>query len=266
MNGQPPEEHPFAHYDAAYVLGALSPEDRAAFAVHLRTCQACARSVAELASLPALLGRVPAAAAVLLDENGFRGVDDGTRVAPSPSPERVAPSASEGSDGGPPGTLLEGLLTHVRHEERRRRRVRAAIAAGAAALVAAVAAVVLVFGPWNEAGRVDSPSSAETVELAAVAPSPMSVTARLTSKAWGTGIELECTYEGDSSGSSRYDSGSTYALVVRDENGSAQQVATWRAVPGRVVTVQAATALPRGLISELEIRDAAGTPLLRAQG
>jgi hypothetical protein len=49
---------PFATFDAAYVLGALSPEDRQAYELHLRECADCTRSVQDLAGLPGLLSQV----------------------------------------------------------------------------------------------------------------------------------------------------------------------------------------------------------------
>src|SRR4029450_6542568 len=56
------------HDDGAYVLGALSPAERAAFERHLATCSFCREAVAEGAVLPGPLAR-PAAApfAKLLD-------------------------------------------------------------------------------------------------------------------------------------------------------------------------------------------------------
>ncbi|MEV6626447.1 zf-HC2 domain-containing protein, partial [Amycolatopsis sp. NPDC051114] len=55
-------EDPFATFDAAYVLGALSPEDRQRFEQHLRMCDRCAASVRDMAGLPGLLARVDAPA------------------------------------------------------------------------------------------------------------------------------------------------------------------------------------------------------------
>jgi len=49
----------FSTYDAAYVLGALSPPERSAFEAHLRTCTSCAAGVTALAGLPGLLAKVP---------------------------------------------------------------------------------------------------------------------------------------------------------------------------------------------------------------
>ena len=53
-----PHSDPFAHFDAAYVLGALSPEDRAAFERHLAGCAHCTTAVGQLAGLPGLLAQV----------------------------------------------------------------------------------------------------------------------------------------------------------------------------------------------------------------
>jgi anti-sigma factor RsiW len=49
-----------------YVLGAISPADRAAVDGHLAACRRCRDEVAELAWIPALLRRVPATAAMQL--------------------------------------------------------------------------------------------------------------------------------------------------------------------------------------------------------
>ena len=55
------ENDPFVTFDAAYVLGSLSPEDRHEFELHLRECPECSRSVGELAGLPGLLSQVHSA-------------------------------------------------------------------------------------------------------------------------------------------------------------------------------------------------------------
>ncbi len=55
--------------DAAYVLGALSSEERRAFEAHLAECAWCTASVADLAGMPGLLSLVSTEDAVaLLDE------------------------------------------------------------------------------------------------------------------------------------------------------------------------------------------------------
>src|SRR3954463_5196446 len=51
----------FADWDAAYVLGALSPAERREYETHLRDCERCSAAVAGLAAVPPLLAPVPAA-------------------------------------------------------------------------------------------------------------------------------------------------------------------------------------------------------------
>ncbi|MBE1496838.1 hypothetical protein H4696_003938 [Amycolatopsis lexingtonensis] len=106
-------EDPFATFDAAYVLGALSPEDRQRFEEHLRTCDRCAASVRELAGLPGLLARVDAPAAV-----------------PDPGP--------------PPPDLLPSILGRVR----RGRRVRLAVTSVSAALAVSACVALAVVASW----------------------------------------------------------------------------------------------------------------------
>ncbi|HVW42511.1 MAG TPA: zf-HC2 domain-containing protein [Amycolatopsis sp.] len=99
---------PFETYDAAYVLGALSPEDRSAFEAHLKECYECARAVQDLAGLPGLLSQV--------------------------TPEMV--DAEE-----PPAGLLPSMLRNVRGI--RRRRTLLTSAAGTVAAAAVAVAIVL---------------------------------------------------------------------------------------------------------------------------
>ncbi|MTD59250.1 anti-sigma factor family protein [Amycolatopsis pithecellobii] len=125
----------FETYDAAYVLGALSPEDRAAFEAHLKQCPECARSVQELAGLPGLLSQV--------------------------GPEMVETAE-------PPGGLLPSMLASVR--KIRRRRTFTTFGVGAVAAAAVALAVVL---PQSDgvSGTAMTPLIAAPVQAtAAVAP------------------------------------------------------------------------------------------------
>jgi len=222
----------FALYDAAYVLGALSQAERREFEDHLKDCAACASSVGELAGLPGLMSKV--------------SVDDLTAEVEAP-----------------PETLLPSLARAVRRE-RGRRRMAVGTAAAAAACLIAVGAVALS-GPDSPARLPIAPSASTAsgtanLALSPVVPSPVTASARLVDMAWGTRIDLTCSYS--ASGSYPAD-GSPYALVVIDRSGVAQQVATWKALPDRELTVLGASSLARRDISAVEIRTLSGRAILR---
>lgn len=102
-------EHPFEMYDGAYILGALSDDDRRAYEQHLAVCDRCSASVAVLRDIPFALAAVPAS--VLEDE-------------------------------APPPSLLPSLQRRTRRERNRRRFLIGGFAAAAAACIVALSVVV----------------------------------------------------------------------------------------------------------------------------
>ena len=220
----------FALYDAAYVLGALSPADRRDFEDHLKVCAACAGSVSELAGLPGLMSRV--------------SIDQLTA-----EPERA------------PETLLPSLARAVRRE-RRQRRLAVGAAAAAAACLIAVGGVAITRPDAPARPPVTASTSSGTANLAftAVVPSPVTASARLVDMAWGTRIDLTCAYRSQG----RYPASAVpYAMVVIDRSGAEQQVATWSALPNRELTVLGASSLARRDIAAVEIRTLSGQAILR---
>jgi hypothetical protein len=156
-------EDPFATFDAAYVLGALSPEDRQRFEEHLRTCDRCAVSVRDLAGLPGLLARVDAPAAV-----------------PDPGP--------------PPPDLLPAVLRRVR----RGRRLRFAVTTTSVAVAVAACVALGVVATWPApAVPSDLPPS---VAMTALGQFPVRADARLAAFDWGTQVDMSCSYTGARSG------------------------------------------------------------------
>ena len=282
VRAEPGGEHRSVVDAGAYVLGALSVPEQLTFEAHLATCAQCRRAVDDVAALPALLDLVPAdvvrslpaAAGPAADPAGEAGhaVDDDPtlRVAPV-----TAPVSDLSRDPGPPPMLLADLLRVARHEESVRMRRRWLGASLAAAAVTAIALVVSG-GPAGLPWRSPAPAPmivSEAIELAPLLDVPVRASVRLDAVAWGTRIDLRCTYGGsDAAPGGPYagdpadgPAGATeYSLVVRDAAGNVEEVATWTAVPGHEVTVPAATGMPRGEIVEVELR-AGGTPVLRAQ-
>jgi hypothetical protein len=121
---------PFAMFDGAYVLGALSDADRDAFEAHLVECDACSASVRELGDLPAMLATVPESALV---------------------------------DEAPPLSLLPALQRRARSAVRRRRWIVNGVAA-AAACVLALAVVV----SWPTSGPSSHPVAMTAVASAPI--------------------------------------------------------------------------------------------------
>lgn len=226
----------FVLYDAPYVLGALSPADRREFEDHLKVCDACAGAVAELAGLPGLMSRV--------------SIDQLTAAA-EPVPQMLLPS-----------------LARAVRRERRTRRLLVGAAGAAAACLIGVGAVAITGpdSPTREPATSSATSSASPVSgtanlvMTAVVPSPVTATARLVDVAWGTRIDLTCTYR---SGGPYPTSGTPYAMVVIDRSGAAQQVATWNALPNRELTVTGASSRLRRDITAVEIRTLTGQTILR---
>lgn len=225
------------HLDGSYVLGALSPGERQDFERHLADCAECARAVRELAGLPGLLGRVD------------------LETLESPPPDVPVPE-----------TLLPALVHEVRRSQRRRVLVTAGVAAAAA-----VAVVVGGFATLGVAGHDRSPDAAPPgVSASAPVAQPMvpvgtgPVTANLALEAlpWGTRLDLTCTYAPDSYRGVQPRS-ATYALIVRTRDGRTEQVATWRALPGRTLRLAASTAAGRADIASVEVRTADGHPVLK---
>ena len=209
------------HDDGAYVLGALSPAERAAYERHLATCSFCREAVADISSLPDLLSR--------LDAKEFAKLLDPTLTADHP------------------GASLRDLAQPPTARGRRRKAfgVRVLSSIAVAILVGLVGIGVLA---WTRdtasTGTAPGPAVAMTRVEAA---SPVSATLRLTSAAGGTKADLTCTY------SSSAPDGSTFRLVAYGRGEEQEQVGSWDAEPGSVFRMQGFTHFGRGVISRIEL-------------
>ena len=227
-----------AHLDGAYVLGALSSTERLDYERHLVGCAECAQAVRELAGLPGLLAQVD--------------------LADLDAPPVAAPL---------PETLLPSLVRQVRGTQRRRSILTAAVAAAVAAVAVGSLALGGAFSgpdrsPVSAAPSVSATTGTPGEAMLPVGRTPVLANVAVTSVAWGTRLDLTCTYATDAGG---YEASpaAAYALVVRTRGGRVEQVATWRALPGKTMHLSAATATSRSEIATIEVRTSDGTVVLR---
>ena len=155
------EQHDrFAHDDAAYVLGALSPDEAAAFEEHLATCMICQDNVGEISALPSMLAGITEADLVDADANST-----------------------------PPDTLLPSLLRAARKQRNQRRWIATGVAGLAAAAIVALS--IALISP----GSSGTDSGPKPLAMTALVSSPVQATAAITDVDWGTRITLKCKYE-----------------------------------------------------------------------
>ena len=222
----------YTQWDAAYVLGALTPDERGEFEAHLATCGRCRASVSELAGIPGMLAQVPAGEVLAMD---------------------APPLGSEPAEA--PTSLVPAI-------SRRRRQWLAPVAAAAAALLIGGLGGYAV----SSATGGESPTPLVTVTaggprnhlaFSAVVPSSMTAVLDVVPQGSGTELRVECQYalSSASPGDADYQGAwSEYAIWVVDKSGHAQQVKTWTAKPDRVMHPSGVAPVPVAQISAVEIR------------
>lgn len=240
MNDSPDE---FRDWDAAYVLGALGPNDRRAYERHLTNCPSCAGAVAELAGMPGLLRKLrPEDAEALLTVP-----DDAHLREPQHQPD-----------------LMQRLATTA---NKRRRRMRAT----AAALMLSAAAVLAFGGIFIGASMTPSAHVAQlpttsapsgtAVMMTPLRPGTMTATLTVSAKAWGTRFDWICDYV-NANGS--LSSAKTYNMVMTDTSGIETVLATWSAThTPRATDLATSSSIATSKIRRIEIRAVdTNTPLV----
>lgn len=245
----------FREWDAAYVLGALSAEDRHAFERHLPTCSACAAAVAELAGLPGILAALPA-----------------TEAAALASAEPDAPAADEHLRTALHQPGLVQRLAGAAVRRNRRGRIRLALVSATAAVLIGLGGAALGAGlsssPALEAapatpatGPTTGPATAVTrvVDMEPLEPDALTAALTITDTDWGTRFDWSCVYLNElwkNNGPQDYD------MVMTDVDGGSTVLATWTATSRSTENLAASTDVPRDRIRSIEIRASlSGLPL-----
>ncbi len=213
------EDDRFLTWDAAYVLGSLSSDERREYETHLQTCAQCRTAVAELSGIPALLAKGDVAD---LDR---------------PDIPELRPD------------VLDTLLDKVHARRRRARWMTTAAVAMAAALVAIALAVVL--RPDTLGSQTPPPqASGAQLEMAKVSPTPINATITVSGYGWGSRIDMACTY-GD--WGQRDAPPQNLGMVVIGRDGSREQIATWLGLSGATALPSANTPMQKDEIASVQL-------------
>jgi hypothetical protein len=211
-----------ADWDAAYVLGALSFEDRRTYEAYLAANPARATELTEFAGLPGILNALSREEAVALIREGGDVPADG------------------------PADMMPSLAEAAAKRQRRSRRtfVTAAAAAAAAFLIAGGVVGATVFP------RSTPPT--QTVAMQAMPPTPRGgLTAELavSEKKWGTELNWACRYTRDWSRNVK-----SYDIVVTTHDGVQTAVGSWSPAGDEASGLSAATSIPTAQIRTVDIR------------
>ncbi|MCS5715436.1 zf-HC2 domain-containing protein [Herbiconiux sp. CPCC 205716] len=252
----------YRDWDAAYVMGMLTAEERREFERHLASCHECSHAVAELAGMPGMLGSLRAGEAAALLE-------------PAGGAPAVAPVA-------PPAGTVQHLARAVGRRRRTVRRRMAAAVIGTGVLLAGAGVLtgfaIGQFAPGEFAPGASTPvataqaagpdaSSGDGVRLAMgqVEPGYIDAELRVSPKEWGTRFDWDCSYS--ETLQATFDGPVPYDLVVTDRAGVETTVASWTAEKGAAAgNLSASTSIPTGQIASVDIRvSGSDQPIVRTE-
>lgn len=212
-----------AHEDGAYVLGALTPAERANYERHLAGCTGCRDAVADLAVLPGLLAR--------LDQSTAERI---TREADAVEASRLP------------------RLLRAAEDSRQRIRARRRWQAWGAGLAAASVTLVVGLGITALQDEPVAPPAVvmEAMERPPWSTAPVAAEIGLTEVAGGTRIRLHCTYGWSSDHHGVY----PFKLVAYGIGGYPEQVGSWEAGPGADLVMESMTRLSISELDRLELQ------------
>jgi hypothetical protein len=215
-------EDNLAEWDAAYVLGALSLEDRRTYEDYLAANPARSAALTELAGMPGILNALSRDEAVALT--------DLAGAVPAEGPGEVASLAHAAAK---------------RQQRSRRTFLTASVASAAALLIAGGVVGATVFGQ-------PSAPPVETVAMQPMQPGQGSgLTAQLavTEKKWGTELRWACEYTEDWSRNV-----ASYDIVVTTDTGTQYVVGSWKPAGDEATGLSASMSVPKSQIRTVDIR------------
>jgi Putative zinc-finger len=215
----------YVTWDAAYVLGSLSSAERREYEMHLETCYRCKTAVAELSGMPALMA--------MLDVEDVRALEK------EHEPPPLRPE------------VLQSVLDGVRWR-RRRSRLLLSASVGLAAALLAVGLVIAIQPGIVGLKSGTTQEAAQQLPMVQVEQTPFSATVALNDFAWGTRIDMACTYGEWGGGTGPPPS--NLGMVVVGHDGNKTQIATW-------LGLSSATALPSGN-TPMHVNDIAAVQLV----
>jgi putative zinc finger protein len=215
----------YVTWDAAYVLGSLTSNERREYEAHLETCARCRAAVSELSGVPALLA--------MLDLEDVRALDEEPPETPPLRPE-----------------VLDSILDKVRWRRRRSRWLTSAAVGVAAALLAV--GVVIAIRP--EIVGLENYAPQETIQgmdMTKVSDTPINASISLTGFGWGTRIDMACSY--GNWGQSATIPPQNLGMVVVGRDGSRTEVATWLGLSGATALPSATTPMQKDEIAAVQL-------------
>ena len=216
---------PYETWDAAYVLGSLSSNERREYELHLAECVPCRTAVGELSGMPALLA--------MLSADEVAAIDTGDTEPPPLRPQ-----------------LLDGILFEVRRRRRRGRWVTWAVATAAAAVLAV--GILVAIKPAPFAAPPTAPQVSAAASMTAVAPSSFEASVQVTPMGWGTHVEMTCTYH-EEIGNEDTDDDDKLVMYAVGRDGSRVQLATWMAREGESASPTGSTSMPMEKIAAVQV-------------
>jgi hypothetical protein len=224
-----------AYDDGAYVLGALSPSERAAFERHLADCSACREAVANVAVLPGLLGRLSSADAAAV----------GSVTAEFATEQRIP--------------KLVAAVGQARRKDRARL-VVAVLVTAAVALFAGVTAGMarIPAGLVAESTATPPPSTPAMIAMEPVSETDATAELAFEETLAGTVITMHCAYPMLSVFHRPY----LFRLYAIGPDGQIEQVSSWNAAPGEEVTLTGTVRLSMHDLVRVELRGKDNSVLL----